>query len=44
VCHTEVNGPAAQGSNHVRKRIRNWMVDELSEVINELEWAILPPA
>lgn len=27
-----------------RKRIRNWMVDELSEVINELEWALLPPA
>jgi (p)ppGpp synthase/HD superfamily hydrolase len=27
-----------------RKRIRNWMVDELSEVIDELEWAILPPA
>ena len=26
-----------------RKRIRNWMVDELSDVINELEWAILPP-
>jgi hypothetical protein len=26
-----------------RKRIRNWMVDELSEVISELEWALLPP-
>jgi (p)ppGpp synthase/HD superfamily hydrolase len=26
-----------------RKRIRNWMVDELSEVINDLEWALLPP-
>jgi len=26
-----------------RKRIRNWMVDELTDVVNELEWAILPP-
>jgi (p)ppGpp synthase/HD superfamily hydrolase len=26
-----------------RKRIRNWMVDELSDIVDELEWALLPP-